>query len=542
MEPLKSPSMASARPLGMGPGAAGGAMVGPYRLERALGRGGMGLVFLAHRADQQYEKRVAIKLLSGASREQALLRFRAERQILAKLDHPHIARMLDGGVTSDGEPYFVMDYVPGAEAIDDYCDQHKLSVRARVELFLDVCDAVHYAHRFLVVHRDLKPSNIQVSRDGVAKLVDFGIAKDLLSVLGDAVGGEGGEPGWGGATGTIAGRPMTAGYASPEQMRGDPIGTASDTYTLGVVLYELLVGRSPYKTDPENAEAFVKEVTTGSVVPMSRCYAQRGKPAPESVLGARGLGHIKQLERLLAGDLDAIVSKAMAGLAQDRYGSADQMADDLRRYLSGDMVSSVKHSTAYRARKFIQRYRGFSSAVFMVLAGSMMLAVMMAGVAMKNYLDVLGARMERRNGEEVQRFLVGAYEGTNPGAPAGVALSLAADKLGAFVPGEAAWKEQARLAVAETLIGAAAAEKATVLLEGLLTRNEKAYDSPNAERVREMALLGDAAKRLGRAGDAAGWYRRALDSRRELPAEGGGPMPSPQQLQALLTQTLSAGR
>lgn len=214
-----------------------GQRIGPYQLIRVIGRGGMGSVYLAARADEQYQKQVVVKLVKrGMDTDEIIRRFRHERQILANLDHPNIARLLDGGTTEDERPYFVMEYIEG-QPIDEYCDAHGLSIIDRLKLFRTVCSAVHYAHQNLVVHRDLKPSNILVTTDGMPKLLDFGVAKLLHA-----------EPDSQTLTATMMGlRPMTPEYASPEQVRGEPITTASDVYSLGVLLYKLLTGHRPYQ-------------------------------------------------------------------------------------------------------------------------------------------------------------------------------------------------------------------------------------------------------------------------------------------------------
>lgn len=229
-----------------------GRRIGPHQLIREVGRGGMGTVYLAERADEQYHKRVAIKLVKrGMDTYEVLRRFRHERQILANLDHANIGRFLDGGTTEDGLPYFVMEYVEG-QPIHQYCDTHRLSIEERLNLFRTVCSAVHYAHQNLVVHRDLKPSNILVTADGVPKLLDFGIAKLLHPESAAQT-----------HTATAVGlRAMTPDYASPEQVRGEPITTASDVYSLGVVLYELLTGHRPYRVKsslPQGIERLITE-------------------------------------------------------------------------------------------------------------------------------------------------------------------------------------------------------------------------------------------------------------------------------------------
>jgi len=276
-----------------------GSRVGPYRLERLLGIGGMGAVWLAERADEQYQKQVAIKLVkAGMDTADVLDRFRAERQMLARLEHPHIARLLDGGTTDRGRPYLVMEYVEGTR-IDAYCESNRLPIAGRLDLFAKVCGAVEYAHRNLVVHRDLKPSNILVTADGEPRLLDFGIAKALDPGANDPGGSGAMAPG------------LTPRYASPEQVRGEPITTASDVYSLGVILYELLTGRGPARERPG---------------------------------------------RRLGGDLDAILLKALRKEPESRYSSPEQLRQDLERHERGQPVLARPSTWRYRAGKFVRRH------------------------------------------------------------------------------------------------------------------------------------------------------------------------------------------
>src|ERR1700730_12625845 len=286
-----------------------GQHIGLYKISREIGRGGMGTVYLATRDDDQYEKQVAIKVVKrGMDTDLVLARFRNERQILASFDHPNIARLLDGGSTENGLPYFIMEYIEG-QAIDEYCDARRLSTVARLELFRTVCSAVQYAHQHLVIHRDIKPSNILVTADGVPKLLDFGIAKLLHT--------EANQPR---ATTGMMLRVMTPEYASPEQVRGDLVTTVSDVYSLGVLLYELLSGHSPYHfktllpqdiarvisdSEPEKPSAVIDRVE--DVITEGR----KGLTlTPESVSETRD-GRPEKLRRRLVGDLDNIVLMAM---------------------------------------------------------------------------------------------------------------------------------------------------------------------------------------------------------------------------------------
>jgi len=317
-----------------------GASIGPWRLLRQIGAGGTASVYAAARGDRQFHKIVAVKIVkSGVDREEILRRFRNERQILAALDHPNITRLLDGDSTPDGLPYLVMEYVEGTP-ITQYCDTQKLTVTERLRLFCTVCSAVQYAHCNLVIHRDLKPANILITAQGVPKLLDFGIAKLV-------------RPEYSGAGPLLThtrNRMMTPAYASPEQVRGDPITTASDLYSLGVVLYELLTGQRPYlfKTDaPAELEKAIchTEPERPSTVAARLANADSGEGTPE------------KLSRRLRGDLDAIVLKALRKEAYRRYATADGLAEDVTRHLAGLPVGASRGTWSYRFGKFAARHR-----------------------------------------------------------------------------------------------------------------------------------------------------------------------------------------
>jgi eukaryotic-like serine/threonine-protein kinase len=296
-----------------------GRRIGPYQVVRTLGEGGMGEVFLAERADAEFEQMVAIKVVHGGAFSRSVQsRLKMERQILAQLDHPNIAHLLDGGTLPDGTSYIVMEYVDGVP-IDTYCDAYRLDIPARLRLFQIVCAAVHYAHQNLIVHRDLKPSNILVGRGGVPKLLDFGIAK----LLDDRQAGHN----------TLAVthadvRVMTPDHASPEQVRGQVITTASDVYVLGVLLYKLLSGAGPY------------HISSIRLIDIERAICERPPALPSQAVGteetaaahaaaeARGMS-VKRLARTLEGDLDNIVCMAMRKEPERRYASAQQMSSDI---------------------------------------------------------------------------------------------------------------------------------------------------------------------------------------------------------------------
>ena len=321
-----------------------GRSFGPYEIVREIGRGGLGAVYLAIRSDGEYRKEVAIKLIRrGLDTEDILRRFRNERQILAQLDHPNIARLIDGGTTDDGLPFFVMEYVKG-EPISAYCDTHQLGTSERLKLFRKVCSAVTYAHQNLVIHRDLKPSNILVTADGEPKLLDFGIAK-LLTADDELM-----------FTQTAPGlRAMTPEYASPEQVRGERITTASDVYSLGVLLYELLTGQKPYRLKTRTAEE------------VSRAITDQEPERPSTALAASADSKINR-PASLSSDLDNIVLMALRKEPHRRYASVGQFSEDVRRYLEGLPVVAHKDTIPYRATKFIQRHKvGVAAAAVIAL-------------------------------------------------------------------------------------------------------------------------------------------------------------------------------
>jgi tetratricopeptide (TPR) repeat protein/tRNA A-37 threonylcarbamoyl transferase component Bud32 len=315
-----------------------GRRLGPFRLVSLIAQGGMGQVYLGERADGQFEQQVAIKLMREGLFDPAMVeRFKAERQILASLDHPNLAKVLDGGLTEDGAPYFVMERVVGVP-VDVYAQRQSLDVPARLRLFRTVCAVVHYAHQKGVVHRDLKPSNILVTDEGVVKLVDFGIAKRLAPAGDGAAAAD--------ATATRQ-RVMTLAYASPEQVLGQEITPASDVYALGVVLYRLLTDASPYRSD-----------TTRSDFALSQAICH-DEPAPPSTTVSTN----RALRQRLKGDLDAVVLMALRKQPAHRYASAEHLSDDLFRHLEGLPVQARRGAWSYRAGRFVLRHRNAMGAV-----------------------------------------------------------------------------------------------------------------------------------------------------------------------------------
>ncbi|HEY4842105.1 MAG TPA: protein kinase [Terriglobales bacterium] len=336
-----------------------GRRIGPYKIVERIGVGGFGEVYRAFRADDQYRKEVALKVVRGGQDSGFVFsRFKNERQILANLDHPNIARLHDGGTAEDGVPYFVMELIDG-QPLDQYCNRRQLSVTERLSLFLQVCSAVQYAHQRLIIHRDIKPSNILVTSDGTPKLLDFGIAK----LLDPEISTEGPEP-----TLTVF-RALTPGYASPEQVKGDPITTASDVYSLGVVLYELLTGEHPYRqlgTTPQQIALAVCEVEPekpSTVV--RRMETNRDSRGSSSVPESFG-SSAEKLRKRLRGDLDNIVLMALRKEPQRRYASAEQFAEDIRRHLGSLPVVARTDTFGYRTSKFITRHKAGVTATIIV--------------------------------------------------------------------------------------------------------------------------------------------------------------------------------
>ncbi len=350
--------------------------VGPYRILRELGAGGMGTVFLAER-DDEFHQRVAIKVVRGMLSREVLTRFRAERQILASLEHPAIARLLDGGTTPSGLPYLVMEYVDGV-SIDEYCRERRLGIRDRLALFARVCDGVSYAHRSLVVHRDLKPSNILVTADGTPKLLDFGIAKLL-------------EPDAGAAPAiTITGlRALTPEYASPEQIRGQPITTATDVYSLGVLLFELLTGRRPL------AFATQQPAEVERVV----CTVEPRKPSTVAAEARQA--------RQLVGDLDTIVLTALNKEPARRYHSAAHLAEDIGRYMNGLPIVARPATWRYRSSRFVKRHR-------VSVAVATVFACVVVGFAVALAVQLRQVERERDAQAQVSRMLLELYAALSP--------------------------------------------------------------------------------------------------------------------------------
>ncbi|MEM9596665.1 MAG: serine/threonine-protein kinase [Acidobacteriota bacterium] len=401
--------------------------IGPYRVLREIGRGGLATVYLAERDDAEFSMRVAIKLVSrGMDTDEGLLqRLRQERQILATLDHPNIAKILDGGTADDGRPYFVLEHIEG-EHIDAWCNHRRLPVAKRLGLLRQVCDAVHYAHQNLVLHRDIKPSNILVTEEGVPKLLDFGIAKLLRPPPEDvptvAAGDTAPAPNIIPNLTRTGMQLLTPEYASPEQVRGEALTTASDVYSLGMVSYLLITGQRPYRLDNHRPSEIERVVCHAAPEPPSTAVrrAQReGGPGP----GPRTLGWRR---RVVPDDLDNVVLMALRKEPARRYGSAAELGEDLRRYLSGLPVAARKDTLGYRVRKFVRRHRVSVAAATLVLA-TLVIAVVLTSWQARIAEAARGraesalteAETARRRAEGVAGFLVRLFQIADPKRGAG---------------------------------------------------------------------------------------------------------------------------
>lgn len=451
-----------------------GRRVGPYELIEPIGRGGMGVVFLAERADRQFEKQVAVKLVPlGLESPEVQRRFLAERQILATLEHPGIARLLDGQVTEDGQPYLVMEYVDG-RPIDRYCEEEDLGVEERLRLFLDVCDAVQYAHRNLIVHRDLKPSNILVTAQGEAKLLDFGIAK-LLDPASDGAG-------------ATRFQPRTPQYASPEQVTNRPVSTASDVYSLGVLLYVLLVAEPPYRLDglsPAQAESVVlyEEPSLPSIA-LSR-PTEPGSAVRPSNWGTK-----------LRGDLDKIVLKALAKEPERRYATAERLAADIRRYLDGLPVQARPRTWRYAAAKFVGRHRlGVATATLLVL--SVTLGVV--GIVLQGRR----AATEAERAKRTVAVLSGLFEEADPLGDEGRDMSVvelldrSVDRVRVELADDVATRTELLELLGRAYHGQGDYEQAVAVHREALEDRRRAFGESSVEAARSMVPLADSLRLAG---------------------------------------------
>jgi tetratricopeptide (TPR) repeat protein len=482
-----------------------GTVVGRYKLTAVLGRGGSGTVYLAERADNEYSARVALKIVAQSHGHDLGMRFRLERQILASLNHPNIARLLDAGEASDGQPYLVMEYIEGVP-VNRYCDEQKLDVRARLELFTEICGAVSYAHQNLVVHRDLKPQNVLVTNDGTVKLLDFGIAK-LLESRSATV-----------ALTRMNDRVLTVEYASPEQIRGDTITTATDVYSLGVVLYELLVGAPPFQIPPDAGQLELERLV---------CLTDPQKP---SVTIAKAIGGVlpshdfpgvaalaavrsttpEKLQKQLLGDIDSIVLRTLRKEAQTRYASVEQFVTDVRAYLDNEPVSARQGNWVYYAQRFVRRHTG-------AVVGASAFVVGLIGVAIAMSIQAHRIAIERDQAQRVSDFMTDVFAAADPFVHQGKEmtasqlLDTASEKLTNDLQADPEVRARLLLAIGRSLLRQTQGPKAVKPLEEAL-KIQRSLDSPDMGRsVLLLRSLGTSYRDAARFDDAERVYREAFE-------------------------------
>ncbi|HEY2851892.1 MAG TPA: protein kinase [Gemmatimonadaceae bacterium] len=471
---------------------------GAYRVRREIGSGGMGTVYLAERADDQFRKEVALKVLPRWRRgnREGHRRFLEERQILAKLDHPGIAHLLDGGVTADGTPWFAMEYIAG-EPIDAYCETRQLTVDERLQLFCDVCDAVQYAHRNLVVHRDLKPSNILVASNGRVALLDFGIARLLAAE--DALTAE--------ATVTVD-RQLTPLYSSPEQLRGEPVSTAADVYALGVLLHVLLTGTNPYGLTTLGSYEVAHAVLERDPERLSLSAARAGKP---------------QLARRLRGDLEAIVLKAMGREAGTRYATVEQLETDVMRYLTGLPVLAQPESRSYVMRKFVRRHR--TAVALAVVATMVLIAFAAVMTVQRSRIRDQAQRItrERDRAENIGQGFMTIFRNIAPGDSGITAremLDSATSRINEELVGYPEQRSRLIFEMARAYHRIDLENRAASLLEASLALRRSLRPPPERDIAETLDLLGEVHLAQGMVAAADSDYSGALQlRRRNLPGQ-----------------------
>ncbi len=471
-----------------------GSQLGVYQLESRIGDGGMGVVYQGRRTDDQFEQVVAVKVVKrGMDTEQVLARFRGERRILASLNHPAICHIYDSGITSDGRPYFVMEYIEG-RPLDRYCREESLSLKARLILFVQICDAIHTAHQNLIVHRDLKPGNIMITGSGQVKLLDFGIAKIIAdpNQVNDSPKTHLGQ------------RMLTPEYASPEQIRGEPITTGADVYALGVLLYELLTGQHPYRQENSHYIDTLRRITQG----------QTTTPSQRSSLW----------QRQLKGDLDNIVMLALHQDPARRYGSAQALADDIGRYLDGKIVSAHRDSIGYRLSKFIRRNRSVAIVTAVTFLLVIAFAAGMATLAHRNARQAIQITAQKERAEKITCLLVDMFDLSDPYATETIHgdtltvtdfLQRNEELLLAGLGSEPDLYADIAHMLARLNANLGSYDKALPLIEQALSIKRRAGATDLVSTARSIDCLGTVRQGLGDYGGAEVAFRQALALRRE---------------------------
>lgn len=486
-----------------------GQALGAYKLISPIGQGGMGIVWLAERSDGRFERRVAVKVLNvalvGREGEE---RFKREGAILGRLSHPHIAKLLDAGLTENGNPYLVLEHVEG-EPIDRYCDQRRLDVGARVRLFLDVLDAVAHAHANLIVHRDIKPSNVLVSKDGDVKLLDFGIAKLLQ--------GEGQE-----AAATLltreGGSPLTPEYAAPEQVTGGPVTTATDVYSLGVLFYLLLGGQHPAGSGARSPAALFKAIVETEPPRLSAVAGSIAAGAGSTVAAHRGTTSDK-LGRALRGDLDTIAATALKKNPEERYSSVAAFADDLARYLKQEPISARPDTFTYRTVKFVRRNRTAvilaSLALIAILAG--LVGTLLQARTAQHQRDA--ALRERDRATRITEFMTDMFKVSNPSQARGESITAreildkAAQRIETGLAKDPEAQAHMMYVMAEVYDNLGLIADTRSLVERAAELQRRVLGPENPETLASMDLLGKTLVKQGRFAEAETLQRATISAR-----------------------------
>jgi serine/threonine-protein kinase len=495
-----------------------GMRLGPWLIVEAIGRGGMGTVYLARRADGQYEQHVALKIVrSSTSPQRARMRFKAEAHILARLSHPNIARLLDAGLTPEGSAYLVMEHVDGCP-VTEYCDARRLTLEERLRLFLTVAKATQHAHQSLVVHRDLKPSNIFVSRSGEVKLLDFGIAKLL-------------EPDHPLADDTAPElRALTPAYAAPEQLRGEPVTTATDVYVLGVVLNELLTGSRPPLGEPDSSASsgggVAPPAPSASIRRRLRARAAGDRAALSASAAARRTTPAR-LARLLEGDIDRVVIKALQPEAGRRYGSAGMLADDVERLLNGRPVTAQPDRVAYRVRRFVGRHRMGVAMTAIALLSIVAAAIVAVLQARAVAIERDRARLQASRAERVTQLVADLFKLAEPGVASSQDISArqlldrGTARIAAQLAGDPPIQAALFNVVGRVYSHLSLHEAAIGVLQRALELEQQEQPRGSLTQAETMHWLGELHVRRNDYAAAERMFRQALDLRRRLGAPAG---------------------
>ncbi len=468
-----------------------GKFFGRYKLEKLIAQGGMGLVYFGER-DDEVKQKAAVKIISpGYVSETVLKRFQNERQTLANLNHPNISKLLDGGITDDGIQFLVMEYIDGIP-VDEYCEEKNLNTEERLKLFLKIASVVEYAHHNLIVHRDLKPSNILITPEGEPKLLDFGIAKILSEEINEeeAI--------------TIKGVVnFTPEYASPEQVNGEPITTASDVYSLGVILYKLLTGHNPYRIKTKFPSEIKKIVTQiEPLKPSEIIYTTSEKTSgdkliqisPNSVSKTRE-GTIEKLHKKLVGDLDNIISKAIRKEPERRYSSIELLTEDINRYLNYQPVSAHKDSFNYRAEKFFKRNK---AAVITGLSIFILILLAIGGIIWQSHLTAIerdNAKLEAEKANQIKSFLLNMMSAPDPkedGREVKIidVIEKASSSLTSELHGNEQIEAEIRTIIGNTYQNLGIFDSAEVEMKRALEINKKVFGEKSVEAALSLKDLG----------------------------------------------------